>query len=117
MTKTNPPSTERRHFKRLHAPVLCRPLGATPTDPEGKRKVLDISLGGIRVYTDDRHKVGEHLELELFLPSGETMTLDTLIVWVDALKPGDPAKFELGLEYVDIAAADLARIDGLLHDQ
>lgn len=109
-------TAERRKFKRLHAPVLCRPLGATLVDEEGKRKVQDISLGGVCVYTDDRHVVGEHLELELFLPSGETLTLDTLIVWVDPLDANAPAKFEIGLQYVDIAASDLARIEAVLRD-
>jgi Tfp pilus assembly protein PilZ len=107
---------ERRRFKRVHAPVLCRPLGAAMVDEEGKRKVQDISLGGVCVYTDDTHKVGEHLELELFLPTGETVTLDTRIVWIDALGPKEPAKFEIGLQYVDIAAGDLARIEAVLKD-
>ncbi len=107
---------ERRKFKRLHAPVLCRPLGAAMVDEEGKRKVLDISLGGVCVYSDDVHKVGERLELELFLPSGETVTLDTRICWVDKLGPKDPAKFEIGLQYVDIASEDLSRIESLLKD-
>ncbi len=108
---------ERRRFKRLHAPVLCRPLGASLVDEEGKRKVQDISLGGLCVYTDDNHKIGEHLELELFLPTGETVTLDTQICWIDKLGAGDPAKFEIGLQYVDIAAADLARIETLLREK
>ena len=86
-------------------------------DEEGKRKVQDISLGGLCVYTDDRHKIGEHLELELFLPSGQTITLDTRICWVDTLGPADPAKFEVGLQYVDIAAEDLAQIESLIKDK
>lgn len=105
---------ERRRFKRLHAPVLCRPLGATLVDDEGKRKVQDISLGGLCVYTDDNHKIGEHLELELFLPSGETVTLDTQICWIDKLGPSDPAKFEIGLQYTDVAAEDLAKLEAVL---
>ena len=109
-------SSERRKFKRLNAPVLCRPLGATLVDADGKRKVQDISLGGVCVYTDDVHQVGEHLELELFLPTGGTVTLDTLIVWVDPLGPSDPAKFEIGLQYLDLAASDLARIEAVLKD-
>ena len=109
-------SSERRKFKRLNAPVLCRPLGATLIDEEGKRKVQDISLGGVCVYTDDKHRVGEHLELELFLPTGDTVTLDTVIVWIDPLAATEPAKFEIGLQYVDIAASDLARIEAVLKD-
>ena len=109
-------TSERRRFKRLNAPVLCRPLGATLIDEEGKRKVQDISLGGVCVYTDDKHQVGEHLELELFLPTGDTVTLDTVIVWIDPLAATEPAKFEIGLQYVDIAASDLARIEAVLKD-
>ena len=105
---------ERRRFKRLHAPVLCRPLGATLVDDEGKRKVQDISLGGLCVYTDDNHKIGEHLELELFLPSGETVTLDTQICWIDKLEASAPAKFEIGLQYTDVAAEDLAKLEAVL---
>ena len=108
---------ERRKFKRLNAPVLCRPLSATRVDPDEKRRVQDISLGGVSVYTDDKHKVGEHLELELFLPGGQTLTLDTLIVWVDKLAATEPARFEIGLQYVDIAAADLARIETVLKEK
>ena len=109
-------SPERRKFKRLNAPVLCRPLGASLVGQDGKQKVQDISLGGVCVYTDDRHQVGEHLELELFLPTGETIILDTLIAWVDPLPATGPAKFEIGLQYLDLAATDLARIEALLKD-
>lgn len=84
---------------------------------EGKRAVQDISLGGVCVFTDDTHQIGEHLELELFLPSGETVTLDTQICWIDKLGPSDPAKFEIGLQYLDVAAEDLARIEAVLKDK
>jgi Tfp pilus assembly protein PilZ len=107
---------ERRRFKRLNAPVLCRPLGGALVDEEGMRKVQDISLGGVCVYTDDPHKIGEHLELELFLPNGETVTLDTQICWIDKLPKGGPARFEVGLQYVDVAASDLKRIESLLKE-
>lgn len=110
---TTPP-VERRKFKRLHAPVLCRPLGAALVDDQGKRAVQDISLGGVCVYTDDKHKIGEHLELELFLPTGETVTLDTQICWIDALGPNEPAKYEIGLQYLDVAAGDLAKLEAVL---
>ncbi len=105
---------ERRRFRRVHAPVLSRPLGAALV--EDRRAVGDISLGGVRVYTDDEHTVGEHLELELFLPDGGTVTLDTLVVWVDALKDNDPARFEVGLRYLDVAAGDLQRIEKVLQE-
>jgi Tfp pilus assembly protein PilZ len=109
-------STERRRFKRLHAPVLCRPLGAALVAQGGEREVQDISMGGVRVFTDDQHKLGEHLELELFLPEGEALTLDTLIVWIDPLEPNAPAKFELGLQFVELSAEDAKRLEAVLRE-
>lgn len=108
---------DRRQFKRLNAPVLCRPLGVNAAQQAEKRSVQDISLGGVCVYTDQKHKPGEHLELELFLPTGETVTLDTIVVWVDPLAKGAPAKFEVGLRYEDVAEADLARLSAVLKDK
>src|SRR3954471_20831037 len=101
--------SERRKFKRLNAPVYCRPLGrAVNAATEAPRvPVRDISLGGICVYTDDRRQLGERLELELWLPTGETLTLDTTVVWVDSLDAASPARFEVGLQFTDVAASDL----------
>lgn len=105
---------ERRKYKRLHAPVLCRPLGAALVKSE--QQVQDISMGGVRVYTDDRHQVGEHLELELFLPEGEAVTLDTQVMWVDALGADAPAKFEIGLRFVDLPEIDRERLEAVLRE-
>lgn len=74
-------------------------------------------MGGVRVYTDDRHKIGERLELELWLPGGESVALDTQVVWIEPLTDKDaPAKFEVGLKYVDVNSEDLARIEAVLKD-
>jgi hypothetical protein len=109
---------ERRRFKRLHAPVFCRPLGramgaSQETEPFN---VQDISLGGVRVYTDDRHADGDHLELELWLPDGEGITLDTVVVWVETLAADAPARFEVGLRFLDVAKQDLERLESVLKD-
>ena len=105
---------ERRKFKRLHAPVLCRPLGAALVKPQ--EEVADISLGGVRVYTDDRHQMGEHLELELFMPSGDTLTLDTVVAWIEELEVTGPARFELGLRFVDVSPETEAQLAAVLRE-
>lgn len=109
---------ERRRYKRLNAPVYCRPLGRSQSASQEvpRLDVGDISLGGIRVYTDDRHTIGERLELELWLPDGEGITLETTVVWVDELPGADPARFEVGLKFVDIAARDLQRLEAVLKE-
>jgi PilZ domain len=105
---------ERRKFKRLNAPVLCRPMGQ-PLRKADPQQVQDISLGGLCVFTDDKHAVGERLELELFLPTGDTVELATEVVWIDALPEG-PAKFEVGLRYVDINAEQSALLESVLKE-
>lgn len=109
---------ERRKYKRLNAPVFCRPLGRSMSASQEteKLKVEDISLGGIRVYTDDRHKVGDRLELELWLADGDGITLDTTVVWIETLEKAEPARYEVGLRFVDVAKADLARLEAVLKD-
>lgn len=102
-------SLERRHFRRVNAPITVRPVSilahAVP------RRVNDVSLGGLRAYSDERYKVGARLELELAFPGGQSATVLAEVVWVDALADGGPARFEVGMRYVDASPADLA----LLH--
>jgi hypothetical protein len=109
---------ERRRFKRLNAPVFCRPLGRAMSASQEVEPfdVQDISLGGIRVFTDDRHSEGDHLELELWLQDGDGITLDTVVVWVEKLADDAPARFEVGLRFLDVAKKDLERLEGVLKD-
>lgn len=99
---------ERRHFRRVNAPITVRPVSilarAVP------RRVNDVSLGGLRAFSDERYKVGTRLELELAFPVGESATVLAEVVWVDAQPEGAPARFEVGMRYVDATAHDLALI-------
>src|SRR5688572_20051828 len=109
---------ERRKYKRLNAPVFCRPLGRSMSASQEHKplSVQDISAGGVRVYTDDRHTEGDRLELELWLPDGEGITLDTVVVWIEALPQAEPARFEVGLRFVDVAEKDLERLQAVLKE-
>lgn len=99
----------RRHFRRFDAPITVRPVSilamAIP------RRVNDVSLGGVRAYSDERYKVGKRLELELAFPDGESATVLAEVVWVEALPDDAPARFDVGMRYVDTTAHDLT----LLH--
>lgn len=110
--------TERRRYKRLNAPMYCRPLGRSISGSQETPRLAieDISLGGVRVYSDDRHAPGDRLELELWLPDGESITLDTIVVWVDALAGQEPARFEIGLKFVDVNKRDLERLEAVLKE-
>lgn len=112
----HPPEDNRRKFKRVQAPVYCRPVGLAFKFLHAKQQPIDISLGGLRIYSDEGIKQGAKLELELFLPDGSSVTCRVEVVWVDELPAGTPAKHDVGLKFIDIKPADLARLGEVLEE-
>lgn len=102
---------DRRQFPRVNAPVFCRPLGRPLF---GRRRANDVSLGGMRLYADEAPKPGDRLELELFLPDQSEITCRTEVVWVEELAQGAPARFEVGVKFVDVSAQDMERLSAVL---
>jgi Tfp pilus assembly protein PilZ len=97
---------DRRRFPRLNVPVLYRPARLLGS----RRPARDVSRGGIKVYTDDDLEIGTRLEIELFLPDGDSLTVDVRVAWVRALFEGD-ARFEAGLEFLAMDQARLAALE------
>ncbi len=108
---------DRRRYRRVRAPIFVRPLGPLALAHSLSRKVGDISLGGLRAYTDDKYKPGARLELELFFPDKSSATIHAEVVWVQVLPKGAPARFDVGLRYVGVDPKDLDRIAGVLGDE
>lgn len=105
---------ERRRYRRLQAPILIRPVG--PLARQVKPKPSDVSLGGLRAYSDEEQKPGTRLELELLLPEGVSATVLAEVVWVAPLPAEAPARFDVGLRFVDVPPEDLERIARVLRD-
>lgn len=89
---------ERRRFPRVKVPIYYRP--ARLFGP--RRPAQDLSLGGIRIFTDDALAVGRRLEIELFLPDGGSITVDVRVAWVRKLEQGAFAEYEAGLEFLGV---------------
>jgi hypothetical protein len=92
---------ERRKYRRIQAAVYCRPAGVSLL--ERRREAVDISLGGVRVYSDDTYRLGGLVKMEFFVEGITPVTYTAEVVWIEALKPGDPAKFDVGLKFVNLA--------------
>ncbi|HVO20682.1 MAG TPA: PilZ domain-containing protein [Anaeromyxobacter sp.] len=108
------PTVDRRRFHRVRVPILVRPAG--PLTRVAPRQVGDISLGGMRAYSDEKEALGTRLELELFLPAGASVTCLAEIVWIEPLAEGAPARFEMGLRFVQVEPEELNRIAAVLED-
>ena len=104
---------DRRQFRRMKAAVLARPVGAL-AHGRPHRPVNDISLGGLRVFADDAHVQGERIEMEVLFGEGDSATFVAEVAWVEELPKGAPARFDVGLRYLDVAASDLDRLAKVL---
>ncbi|MBS2022792.1 MAG: PilZ domain-containing protein [Deltaproteobacteria bacterium] len=108
--------SDRRKFPRLKAPVLCRPAGLLLRlfAPSQERRAIDISLGGMRIFSDDPVKQGQRLELELFLPSGPNVVCKAEVAWVEELPKDAPARYDVGIRFTELREQDKARLGEVL---
>jgi hypothetical protein len=107
---TDPGPVDRRKFRRVRAPILVRPAGKIAS---GKvlREVGDIGQGGLRAFSDDDQPVGTRVEIELFFSGGDPAHVVAEVAWSQALPAGAPARFDVGLRFLQIRSEDLARIE------
>jgi c-di-GMP-binding flagellar brake protein YcgR len=96
MNKSSKPEKERRRFPRVMAPVLCR----IPRKAAKKQRVSNLSLGGVRIYSDERLDIGQELDLEFFLPNGAVLEARAKVVWLKELPPGSQGVYDMGLEFL-----------------
>lgn len=98
--ETKPKKTviTRRQFPRVRAPVLYRAVSTAGS----KHEISDISLGGVRLFSNERIRKGKRLEIELFLPKGHSLTVTAKVVWVRPLPKGSASPFDMGLEFISL---------------
>ena len=104
---------ERRRYPRLQAPVLCRPAGLLLRLLQ-PRSSIDVSLSGIRIYSDDPVKVGSLLDLELFPAGGHPFSCKAEVMWVEELPPGAPALYDVGMRFTQLRDEDRALLAQVL---
>jgi hypothetical protein len=101
----------RRQFPRVNVSVFCRPIGKPLF---GRRRATDVSMGGVRLYADEPAGIGDRLALELFLPDGRQVECKVEVVWVEELPADGPARFDVGLKFIDIAPEARAQLSEVL---
>jgi hypothetical protein len=79
-----------------------------------RRQVVDLGLGGMRVYSDEPLKIGARFEVELFLPDSSSVTCLTEVMWIRELPSGSPAAYDVGLHFLDVPPDALEQIGALL---
>lgn len=107
----NDSPSDRRRFPRLAAPLYARPARLRRVD---RQQVLDASLGGVRIYSDDRFDEKMPLELDLFLKDGTSLSCMARVAWTKKLPEGGVARFELGLAFTDASPDMLDQLKTVL---
>jgi hypothetical protein len=67
-----------------------------------QREPVDVSLGGVRIYSDEALHVEDLLKMEFFVQDVEPVTYTAEVVWIDLLTEGGPAKFDVGLKFIQL---------------
>jgi c-di-GMP-binding flagellar brake protein YcgR len=93
---------DRRKYRRIRAPLHYRPIDS-PLVGEAR----DISLGGVRIYSHKKVAIGALISLEIFRPDGPPASYRAQVMWVSALAEGAPARFDVGLRFIEIAPDSL----------
>jgi len=104
---------DRRRYRRIDVPIYYR--GARLFGP--RRTASDISMGGIRIQTDDALKVGKRIEIELFFPDDVSVTCDVRVAWVRETPPPASARYEAGLEFVGLNESDAGLLEHYLRSE
>jgi hypothetical protein len=68
-----------------------------------------VSLGGLRAYSDEAFLGGVRLELELLFQGTIYARVLAEVVWLEPLPEDAPARYHVGLRYIDQANRDRAR--------
>ena len=91
---------DRRKYRRIRAALYCRPAGVEFLARQ--REPVDVSLGGVRIYSDDELRVGKLLKMEFFLADVPPVTYTAEVVWIERLPAAAPARFDVGLKFIQL---------------
>jgi len=111
MVDTETEQTGRPSYPRVRAPVY---FIRTVLRFLSRSRLIDPGLGGVRVYTDEKTKVGSRLEIEVFLPDGTSVACTTEVAWVEELPAGAAARRDVGLHILAIHPHDRERLSKVL---
>lgn len=68
----------------------------------------------MRVFADEDFAVGTTLDLEVMTPEGAPIRCWARVVWRVELDGQSPARFDVGLKFVDMAEDDVQRLAQVL---
>lgn len=71
-------------------------------------------MGGLRLFSDEAPAAGDRLELELYLPDSTEVICTVEVVWVEDLPDGAPARFDVGVKFVEVSDETRRKLESVL---
>jgi hypothetical protein len=68
----------------------------------------------MRVFADEDFSLGSRLDLDIYLPDRTSVRCWAQVVWRLDLGASGPARFDVGLKFMDIAPHDIQRLATVL---
>ncbi len=103
---------QRRQYPRFSAPLVYRSALAD-SQPQ---PVINVSLGGLRIYHNELLTVGQRSDVELLFQQELLLTGSIRVVWQRPLPEGAAAKFEVGLRFVNVSDEQLNTLAEVLKE-
>ncbi len=112
MKVMNKARTEKRGFRRVKTPVLYRNIKSSTS----RQQVNNLSLQGVRIYSDEHLDVGQTLELEFYFPNGMTLEVIARVVWIKKQMPGSRGLYDVGMEFINLSEAAQKELSAVLEE-
>ena len=107
---SNTSEHDRRRYPRLKAPVQIRV--EKMFGPRGR--IFNISLGGVRVFSDELYKKGQNLKLKIYLPRDETLEAVARVAWIEERPPDFDCFYDLGIEFLSLPSNSSHKLQSVL---
>jgi len=108
--------TEKRKYPRFNVDLPVKYRRTTLSTKDGR--AVNASEGGLLVHLPEEMDVGQHLKLQIFLPSRpelDTIEAFVQVVWGDIHVRKDLAwDYRTGVKFVDISPMDRIKLKSFL---
>ena len=79
-----------------------------------KRHPVDMSMGGVRIFSDQPFKLGELLTMEFLSAEVAATTFTAEVVWIEELPKGAEAAYDVGLRFKNVDPLQAQVLERLL---
>ncbi len=98
MTESSESEYKERQHPRVKANVQYR-----PTQLIGQKHLVpNISLGGMRIFSNTHFKKGETVNIELSFPDGRRTIVLAKVAWVESYPKDSDSVYEFGLKFIHV---------------